>query len=110
MASAAATNRNRARSDLRRSEPVEAFAGVYGRPRTTGACGHDLSSDLVAYEQVPEPQLEELSRLTPHERLTRHDQRPLSLHGADAPRWAPLETCSCTRISTSSQAAMLPRG
>ena len=55
------------------------------------ACGYDLSADLVAYEPATEPQLEELARLTPHERLLRHDERRTAAPGAADARWEPLE-------------------
>jgi transcriptional regulator with XRE-family HTH domain len=54
------------------------------------ACGYDLSSDLLVYQPVPEPRLEELARLTPQERLTRHDERRQATQGAAAERWEPL--------------------
>lgn len=55
------------------------------------ACGYDLSSDLIAYEPAPEPRLEEYARLTPHERLARHEQRRSATHDNATDRWAPLE-------------------
>jgi transcriptional regulator with XRE-family HTH domain len=55
------------------------------------ACGYDLSSDLIAYEPTPEPRLDEFARLTPHERLARHDERRSAAHGNAPDRWAPLE-------------------